>query len=74
MADITFTIHQHLGVIAETAKGWTRELNLVSWNEHEPKYDLRDWSPEHDRMSKGITLTKAEMSKLRDLLQHINFD
>jgi hypothetical protein len=48
-------------------KGWTKELNLVSWNDREPKYDIRDWSPEHDKMGKGVTLSKDEMAKLKDL-------
>ena len=67
MADITFEITKELGVISETARGWTRELNLVSWNEREPKYDIRDWSPDHTRMSKGVSLTEEEMQKLVEL-------
>ncbi|MDE6732613.1 MAG: hypothetical protein K2J77_07030 [Oscillospiraceae bacterium] len=67
MAEITFEITKELGVISETAKGWTRELNLVSWNDREPKFDIRDWSPDHTRMSKGISLTEEEMEKLVEL-------
>ncbi len=67
MADITFEITKELGVISETSKGWTRELNLVSWNDREPKFDIRDWSPDHTRMSKGISLTEEEMNKLVEL-------
>ena len=69
MADITCEIAKELGVISETARGWTRELNLVSWNEREPKYDIRDWSPDHTRMSKGISLTEEEMQKLVELFE-----
>lgn len=69
MAEITFKITKELGVISETSKGWTRELNMVSWNEHEPKYDIRDWSPDHTRMSKGIGLTEEEMKKLVELFE-----
>ena len=69
MAEITFEITKSLGVISETAKGWTRELNMVSWNDHEPKYDIRDWSPDHTRMSKGIGLTEEEMKKLVELFE-----
>jgi len=57
MADIKFEIKKHIGVLSENAKGWKKELNLVSWNEREPKYDIREWSPEHDNMGKGVTLT-----------------
>ena len=67
MAEITFEITKELGVISETSKGWTRELNMVSWNDREPKYDIRDWSPDHTRMSKGVSLTEEEMQKLVEL-------
>ena len=67
MAEITFEITKSLGVISETAKGWTRELNMVSWNEREPKFDIRDWSPDHTRMSKWVSLTEEEMEKLVEL-------
>ena len=67
MADITFKITKELGVISETGKGWTRELNMVSWNDRDPKYDIRDWSPDHTRMSKGVSFTEEEMIKLVEL-------
>ncbi len=72
MAEITFKITKELGVISETSKGWTRELNMVSWNDHEPKYDIRDWSPDHTRMSKGVGLTEEEMKKLVELFEARN--
>lgn len=67
MAEIKYEITKELGVISEATRGWTRELNLVSWNDREPKYDIRDWSPDHTRMSKGISLTEEEMKKLIEL-------
>jgi len=57
MADIKFEIIEHIAVISESSKGWRKELNLVSWNGAAPKFDLRDWSPEHEKMGKGLTLT-----------------
>jgi hypothetical protein len=72
MADITVEIVQEIGVLSESNKGWTKELNLVSWNGREPKYDLREWDPDHEKMSKGITLTKEEARKLRDYLNGIS--
>lgn len=69
MAEITFEITKSLGVISETSKGWTRELNMVSWNDHEPKYDIRDWSPDHTRMSKGVSFTEEEMERLCELFK-----
>ena len=68
MPDFKYEIVEHLGVLSETDKGWKKELNLVSWNDREPKYDLRDWSENHDRMNKGITLTKEEANMLKDIL------
>ena len=64
MAEIKFEITKELGVISENAKGWTKELNLVSWNDNAPKYDIREWSPDHTRMSKGITLSEEELQAL----------
>ena len=68
MAELKFEITKSLGVLSENAKGWTKELNMVSWNEHEPKYDIREWSPDHTRMGKGVTLTEEEINNLRALL------
>lgn len=66
MANITFEITKHIGVISESSKGWTKELNLVSWNNRDPKYDIREWDPEHEKMSKGITLTEEEVKVLKE--------
>lgn len=68
MPEIKYEIVEHLGVLSETDKGWKKELNLVSWNDREPKYDLRDWSENHDRMNKGVTLTKEEVQELKGIL------
>jgi len=68
MAELKFEITKTLGVLSENAKGWTKELNMVSWNEREPKYDLREWSPDHTRMGKGITLTEEEVTILTKIL------
>ena len=71
MADIKYEIKEEIGVISESSKGWTKELNLISWNGKEAKYDLRDWAPEHEKMGKGITLSKDELIKLKELLNSI---
>ena len=72
MAEIKFEIEKELGSISESPKGWTKELNLISWNGKEAKYDLRDWAPEHEKMGKGVTLSSDELKKLRDLLNEMN--
>jgi len=66
--EIKFEIVKAIGVLSESAKGWTKELNLVSWNYGAPKYDLRDWDPNHEKMGKGVTLTEGEIRKLKTLL------
>lgn len=67
--ELKYEIAEELGVLSENEKGWRKELNLVSWNEREPKYDIRDWNPNHERMSKGITLTKEEAEALYEILK-----
>ncbi|MCD7959650.1 MAG: YdbC family protein [Ruminococcus sp.] len=74
MAELKYEITEHLGDLREDARGWSKEVNLISWNEREPKYDIRDWAPDHSRMGKGITLTADEMAALKDLLNTIDFD
>ena len=71
MADIKFEIKEEIAVLSESSKGWKKELNLVSWNEAAPKYDLREWAPDHEKMGKGITLTKEEAIKLGEALSGI---
>ncbi|MEE0397068.1 MAG: YdbC family protein [Lachnospiraceae bacterium] len=68
MADVKYEIVEQIGVISESAKGWTKELNKISWNGGEAKYDIRDWAPEHEKMGKGVTLTSDEAKKLLELL------
>ena len=68
MAELKFELTERIGVLSENAKGWTKELNKVSWNEREPKYDLREWNPDHSRMGKGITLTDEEVETLKAIL------
>ena len=68
MAEIKYEIIEEIGCLSESAKGWAKELNLISWNEREAKYDIRDWSPGHEKMGKGITLSIEEIIKLKDLL------
>ncbi|GEL07073.1 YdbC family protein [Salisediminibacterium halotolerans] len=64
MANIDYEIVKHIGVLSESPKGWKKELNLVSWNKREPKYDIRDWAPDHEKMGKGITLSEEELKAL----------
>lgn len=72
MADFKFEITEEIGVLSTSKSGWTRELNMVSWNGGEPKYDLRDWSPDHEKMGKGISLNLAEVKVLKELLEEVD--
>lgn len=66
--ELKFEIINQMGVISTSASGWNIELNRVSWNGNEPKYDIRSWSPDHTKMGKGITLSKEELVSLSALL------
>lgn len=69
MAEIKFEITERIAVLSESAKGWTKELNLISWNGREPKFDIREWDPNHEKMGKGVTLSKEELDKLKEALR-----
>ncbi|WP_028983991.1 YdbC family protein [Sporolactobacillus terrae] len=67
-SEVTFAIVEHYGVLATENSGWTKEFNLVSWNQREAKYDIRSWAPDKKKMSRGITLTGLECDTLKRLL------
>ena len=66
--EIDYRIVEQIGVIETQPNGWNKELNIVTWNGNAPKFDIREWDPEHERMSKGITLTERETERLGALL------
>ena len=74
MAEFTYEVVEELGILSETARGWTKELNLISWNGREPKYDIREWAPEREKMGKGVTLSGDETAALKGLLANVDFD
>lgn len=73
MAEFKYEIKEEYGVLSESGKGWTKELNLISYNGAEPKYDIRDWAPGREKMGKGVTLNSEEArelyNKLRDIFE-----
>ena len=71
--NFSYNIEKHIGVISEGSGGWQKELNLISWNGKDAKYDIRDWSPDHENMSKGITLSAKDVKALKELLDEIEF-
>ena len=74
MAEIKYEVVKEVGVLSETGNGWTKEINLVSWNDRSAVYDIRTWSEGKDRMGKGITLNSEEIKVLRDLLNSIELE
>lgn len=72
MAEIKYEIIEKIAVLSESTKGWKKELNLISWNGRDPKYDLREWAPEREKMGKGITLSKEEIIELKKGLNNLD--
>lgn len=72
MPELKYEIVKTCGVLSESSKGWTKEVNLISWNDRAPKYDIREWSPDHTKMGKGVTFSADEIILLRDLLNEID--
>ena len=74
MAEIKFDIIKNLGILSEGAKGWKREVNIISWNDRKPKIDIRDWDESHVKMGKGITLSNDELKQLKEILNQIDIE
>lgn len=69
MPEFTYEIVEEIGVLSENLKGWRKEINRISWNGAVPKYDIRDWAPNHEKMGKGVTLSDEEIEKLKEVLK-----
>lgn len=67
--ELSMEVRETLGVISEAESGWTKEVNLISWNGDEPRYDIRSWSPDRSRMGRGITLSVEEMRRLVHIIK-----
>ena len=71
---ITLDILEEMGDLSIGSNGWKKQLTYTSWNGSAPKFDLRSWDEEHQSMTKGITLTKEELIKLKEILNEVDFD
>ena len=71
MSEFKYEIIKNIGVLSMTNSGWAKEFNLISWNERDPKYDIREWSPDRQKMGKGVTLSKEELRALKELLNNM---
>ena len=74
MPEFKYEEVENYGSLSESSKGWKKEIKLISWNQKEAKYDIREWSPDGEKMGKGVTLSKEEVINLRDLLNKIDLD
>ncbi len=70
-SEVRFEIKDSLGTLSETSRGWKKQLNFVSWSGNDAKYDIREWSPDNQKMGKGVTLTKDELLKLKEILNGV---
>lgn len=64
---VKFEIIRHIGVLNSYPTGWSKEFNIVRWNDKSDKFDVRDWAPGHERMSRGVTMFEEELKKLMEL-------
>ena len=69
--ELTKEIVESYGVLSTSFSGWTKELNKVSWNGKEAKYDLREWDPTHEKVGKGVTLTEEEFQELKNIISNM---
>jgi hypothetical protein len=68
---MSFRITENISVLSTSNKGWTKEVNFVEWFGKKAKLDIRDWSPDHSAMGKGVTLTEEEAKALKEVLNTI---
>lgn len=72
MTEFKYEIVKNIGILSEpNAKGWRKEINLVSWNGANPKYDIRDWDQNHEKMGKGVTLSNEEFAALKKIISSV---
>ena len=69
MKEIQYEIVKEIVVLSASDSGYTKEINLISWNGKEPKYDIRNFSPNREKCGKGITLTSDDAAALLKALE-----
>jgi len=74
MSDFKYEIIRSLGILSEGTKGWHKEVNLVSWNGHSTKLDIRDWGPDHEKIGKGVTINNEEFKLLKEILNNLEWE
>lgn len=71
MSEIKYEIIKKVGVLSKSASGWAKEINLISWNDRDAKYDIREWSADWEKMGKGVTMSKEDLSALKEVLNKV---
>ena len=74
MTEVPMMLVRHFGVLSKNKRGWNKEFNTVSWNCREPKLDIREWSEDRKKSSKGLTFTLEEILKLKEILNSLDFN
>ena len=72
MPEFTYEIVEQVGVLSQNTNGWSRQINRISWNGREPKYDIRDWAPNNEKTGKGISLSGEELQILKEILNSMD--
>ena len=72
MPEFKYEITESLGVLSQSTNGWSRQINMISWNDRPAKFDIRDWAPENTKMGKGISLSLEEVKILKDILNSLD--
>ena len=72
MTEFKYEIVKSFGTVSDNDNGWVKEVNLISWNESEPVYDIRAWKEDHEKLGKGITLTESQIKNLKELLNKMD--
>ena len=67
--EFSFEIVKHIGILSTSKSNWNREANIVRWNNGKPKFDIRDWAPDHAKMSKGVSMNGEELAVLKEILE-----
>ena len=70
--EFTYEIVEQVGILSQNTNGWSRQINRISWNGREPKYDIRDWAPNNEKMGKGISLSGEELQILKEILNSMD--
>ncbi|MBE7065972.1 MAG: hypothetical protein E7385_00290 [Ruminococcaceae bacterium] len=67
-----YVVKLRLGELSKGKNGWSKQANIIKWNNGLFKLDIRDWNNDKQQMRRGVTLTKSEAERLISLLKNID--